>query len=255
MKRKDDKIHDHPHLETERGIKISKAEYHLLKQLLPWLGFAFAKKSLITDFVVPTKGDTTRRGRIENVQKSANGETGLHCLRTFKNHPIKGKTGKHVRGEDEKEISAEKVLLFIMRHIDKLGAPIPYYAKKRWHFEGDYKGYTVTIALDHAHGLGKYSGYYMEVETILPEKTKRKKVRRALKAIVRLLKRLVGEHRRSKISYRRMLLSTWVQARKASSKKKVKKGARKAKKNYRKLLKKVTAAEGSLDQAEAQSNS
>jgi adenylate cyclase class IV len=221
------------HLETEKGYRISKSEYHLLRHLLPKIGFAFQKKSIITDFVVPTRGATTRRLRVERIKKSADGKTGLNCIRTFKSHPIKGEEGRHVRKEQEKKVSPSQALAFIIGEIEELGAAIPYYTKKRWHFQGMYKGYQMTIALDHAVGLGRFSGRYMEIETILPVDASRKQVKRALKAIEKLSFHLVAEYRPSKISYRKMLMATWTHT--DHSKKKL----RKAKVNYVKLVSRI----------------
>lgn len=229
------------HLETEKGYRLSRAEYKLLRLVLPLLGFAFQKKSLITDFVVPTEGEVTRRMRIERIKKSADGHEGVHCIRCFKNHPIKGRDGKHVRKELEECVKPSAALKYIMKAIARLGAPIPFYSKTRRHFTGVYQGLEMTIALDHAVGLGKYSGYYMEIETILPVGSKRKAVRKALHIIGQLAESLLSEKRPTKISYRKMLMQTWSHG-KVTKKKLHKVGRKKlrwAKKSYGKRLKKV----------------
>lgn len=229
------------HLETEKGYRLTRAEYKLLRLVLPLLGFAFRKTSHITDFVVPTKGEVTRRMRIERIKKSADGHKGVHCIRCFKNHPIKGRDGKHVRREFEECVKPSAALAYIMKAIARRGAPIPYYSKKRRHFTGVHQGLEMTIALDHAVGLGKYSGYYMEIETILPVGSKRKAVRKALRVIGQLAVMLLFEKRATKISYRKMLMQTWSHG-KVTKKKLHKVGKKKlrwAKKSYSKLLKKV----------------
>lgn len=228
------------HFEVEKGYRLRKSEFSVLKQLLPTLGFAFQKKSHITDFVVPTRGKTTRRLRIENVKDSVDGKTGVTCIKCFKNHPIKGRNGRNVRFENERAVSAKGALSFILNVMAKLAAPIPYYTKTRLHFTGVYDGLTITITLDRARGLGRFSGRYIEIETQLPLGSKKKVVKSALRTIDKLAAELLQKRKR-KISYRRMLMKTWSQSR--VTKKKLDKvrprKLRKARVNYRKLLKLV----------------
>lgn len=222
------------HFEAEKGYRLSKAEYRVLKLLLPELGFAFEKKSQITDFVAPSQGETTRRLRVENVQRCADGNTGLHFIKCFKSHPITGKAGRNVRMESEQCVSPRTGRKFVLDVMQRLGAPIPYYTKKRWHYQGTWCGLELTITLDRAYGLGKYSGHYMEIETLLPADSTTGDVKRALRVIAKLADHLV-EKRRAKISYRKMLMRTWAgggdNLRKVSKRK-----LRKAKVRYRKLL-------------------
>jgi hypothetical protein len=146
------------HFEVEKGYRLRKSEYAVLKELLPTLGFAFQKKSQITDFVVPTRSKTTRRMRIENVKESVDGNNGVKCIKGFKNHPIKGRAGRNVRFENEHVVSPKRVLTFILNVMGKLAAPIPYYTKTRLHYTGVYEGIVFTITLDRARGLDRFSG-------------------------------------------------------------------------------------------------
>ncbi len=234
------------HLETEKGFRITKSEYNLLTRLLPLIGFSFINKSRLTDFLVPTTGETTKRMRIERILKSASGELGLHCIRCSKSHPIAGAAGKNVRREVEKHVTPMVALSFILRAIERHGAPIPYYTKKRSHFQGVYEGYPITIALDKAVGLGRFSGYYMEIETILPMGSE--DVSQALSVIDALAKSLLNEKRAAKISYRKMLMMAWVHD-KLSGKK-----LKGAQANYGKLIRKeskIGAKKASSNQAPA----
>lgn len=228
------------HFEVEKGYRLRRSEYTVLKELLPTIGFAFQKKSHITDFVVPTKGKTTRRMRIENVKTAADGTTGVKCIKGFKNHPIKGRAGRNVRFENEHVVSPKHVLTFILSVMSKLGAPIPYYTKTRLHYQGVYDGLEITITLDRARGLHRFSGRYIEIETLLPLGSKKKVVKSALKTIKKLAAELLKK-RRPKISYRKMLMKTWSHGR--VTKKKLHKVPRrklhKAQVNYKKLLRRV----------------
>ncbi len=232
------------HLETEKGLPISKAEHRLLRSELPAIGFAFLKKSLITDFVIPTRGETTRRMRIEKIQKAADGSKGIRCIRCFKMHPLKGRRGKHVRMEDEKCVKPRKALAFILTMIDELDARIPFYSKKRRLYRGVYEGVEMTISLDRAWGIGKFSGHYMEIETIQALDSTEEEVARVIELIDQLAQVLLGEKRKAKISYRKMLMKTWAdgEVRKNKLPKEKGKKLRKARGIYRKLLKKVAKA-------------
>ncbi len=195
------------HREVEIGVELTEREYRFLRKLLPRI-LTFSGASRIADFVFPTGKKITRRIRFELVQKPIGAGKGLKCVRTTKSHPIKGKKGKHIRRETERSVTSDYAVTFILAKIEKLGRPIPWYSKKRHSYKGFYKGIPITIALDQAVGLGKYSGFYMEIETIMPLGENQKRVRRALRVMNKLARSLVGEKRPAKISYRRMLMRT-----------------------------------------------
>lgn len=221
------------HLETEKGYPISSVEHGKLKKTLPALGFAFLKKSLITDFVAPSREQVTRRMRVENIEVASDGVTGVRLIRCFKNHPIKGRSGRNVRMEDERCVKPATALAFILEVIEELDAPLPYYSKVRWLYRGAYEGLEMTISLDHATGIGAFSGCYIEIETLLPLSSTKAEVRKVLRIIAKLAGELLGGRRKEKISYRKMLGKSW------SAKKRRGKGGKKTRKNYHKLFNKV----------------
>jgi adenylate cyclase class IV len=229
------------HIETEKGYRISQSEYKRLRLVLPWAGFSFVKQSLITDFVVPTNGETTRRMRIERIRRSADGSDGVRCVHCVKKHPVKGDAGKHVRAETESIVGADEALSFILAEIGALGAPLPYYSKKRWNFQGSYRGFEMTVSLDHAYGLGRFSGHYLEIEAILPLLSEQDVLTQALSAISELSENLLTDARPTKISYRKMLMQSWIRQHNSNKKAKGHQKLQKAKAKYRKILKKVVA--------------
>ncbi len=212
------------HFETEKGFRVSKKEFEALKLRLPDLGFAFSKRCHITDFVIPTKGSVTRRMRIETTGEGDDAAT--RCIRGFKNHPLKGKKGKHVRLEDEKIVKPSVAITFITSAMERLKAPIPYYRKKRLLYQGKHDGFDFVIALDRAKEIGKFSGYYVEIETLLPLGSTEDDVEKALVVIEALAETLFGEKRKPKISYRRMLKKAWKRKKQKKVKKKAKRKAR-----------------------------
>lgn len=224
------------HLETEKGYRISSVEHGKLKSGLPARGFAFLKKSRITDFVAPSQDQVTRRMRIENIMQASDGITGIRCIRCYKNHPIKGRSGRNVRMEDEKCVKPATALAFVLNVIDELDAPVPYYSKMRWLYRGVYEGLEMTISLDHATGIGAFSGCYIEIETLMPLSSSKAEVRNVLRIIEKLAVELLGGKRKEKISYRKMLAKTW------SSKNGRGKNNKRAKATYRKLVNKVAVS-------------
>jgi hypothetical protein len=216
------------HYEIEKGFYLNRHLTRALKRKAKKLGLTFSRKVKITDFVIPSTGRSTKRLRVERTVSSANGHLGIELLRCSKSHPIKGERGEHVRYEQEPEITLDAALKFIARAIDKHEAGIPRYWKTRTEYTCQYEGFDWTIALDHAFGLGHYSGRYMEIETILPADSPR--VVEALAAIDSLAIKLIGKQK-VKISYRKMLMATWDHT-KVSSKKQLEN----LRSKYRKLI-------------------
>ncbi len=193
-------------MEVEKGIAISKTESYLLRRLLPLIGFHLAIVERITDFVVPSSGDKTERMRVIR-SKLKDGSRKVHYFQCRKSHPITGGPGQHARDENEHQVKRTTAAAFVLTAIKQRKELIPFYNKKRLTFKGEYKGFAVSIALDHAQELGCFSGFYMEIEVILPHGSEH--VGDCLAAIDMLIRELLNEKRPLKISYRKMLMETW----------------------------------------------
>lgn len=207
------------HYEIERGFSLHRLQWRKLKRKAARIGLKFSRKLEITDFVIPSTGKSTRRLRVERTINSFGTVCGVKFVRCAKSHPVKGKVGRHIRHEREDEISLDAAISFVTRAVDKHEAAIPRYSKTRTEYTYAYAGYEMTVSFDHAVGLGRYSGHYLEIETILPDKSPH--IDDALAAIRSLSLLLLGKKRRGKISYRKMLMATWDHSKASSSSRKL----------------------------------
>lgn len=207
------------HYEIERGFCLNRSQWRDLKRRSAQLRLKFSRKLKITDLVIPSTGKSTNRLRIERTVQSVDQVCGVKFLRCTKSHPLRGEIGEHIRHELEKEVSVDTALKFISRAVDKHEAAIPRYNKTRTEYTCTYGGFEMTVSLDHAFGLGRYSGRYMEIETTLPNGSTR--VADALAVIGNLAALLLGKKCRNKISYRKMVMETWNHRKASSSKKRL----------------------------------
>jgi hypothetical protein len=205
------------HYEIERGFCLSRHQWRNLRRSVAQRGLKFSRKLEITDFVVPSTGRSTNRLRVERTVAAADGKCGVKLLRCTKSHPIRGAIGEHIRHEKEPEVKLSAALKFVTRAVDKHEAAVPRYSKTRTEFTYTYAGFDMTVSFDRAVGLGRYSGHYLEIETILPDNSTR--ISEALAAIGNLAVLLLGKKVKDKISYRKMLMATWNHKKASSSKK------------------------------------
>jgi hypothetical protein len=199
-----------PHLEVELKVEIkNKAEQNHVINWLDGQGYLFDKRTLIVDFVEPSRS-VTSRVRLEK-PIDGSGEPIVTCYMGKKCHPITGDVEEFVRQEQDPDISAATAVDLLVRAIEGNDhAPIPYYTKKRRYYIGNVGGYAASIALDKPMGLRKkYATRYLEVEIQLPTSSTRDEVAVVVDEIKQFIFRVLGEHRKTEISYRRMLKSTW----------------------------------------------
>jgi hypothetical protein len=223
------------HYEIERGFSLGRRQWRKLKRRAARVGLTFSRKLEITDLVIPSTGRSTRRLRIERTVGLDGTVSGVKLIRCAKSHPVAGKNGRHIRHEKEDEISLDAALAFVNRAVDRHEAAIPRYSKSRTEYTYAYAGFEMTISFDHAVGLGRYSGRYMEIETILPDKSPN--VAEALTAIRNLALLLLGKKYKGKISYRKMLMATWNHSKASTSRKEL----ARLRKEHRQLVRRAVA--------------
>lgn len=193
-------------LEVERKFRISSREYAGLQAKLERNGYGFDVASVITDVLLPCKRGVTHRVRREQFLDRELSE--VVRLDTYKEHP-KLPNGQHVRRENEAEISIADAETLITNAIHRECMPLPQYSKLRRNYVGKLDSYDLTVSLDIAQGLGRYSGHYIEFEILLPDGSTHADVEKAGAAIVRFARRLLSGNRNPVKSYRKMLLSSW----------------------------------------------
>jgi hypothetical protein len=193
------------HLEIEHGWPISVEEYDEFPAKLKKRGFKFARRLLITDFILPMV--FTNRLRIVRAWEDG-GREHQHYIRCLKSHPLKGTELEDIRKEQERNLRWRQAQGFVIRAIDFLRAPVPHYSKVRDEYEGEYAGGLTTVARDRAVGLGEKSGRFLEVEATRNVSFDRRAAVKLNDNIADLGHSLLGDKRKNKSSYRKMLMSS-----------------------------------------------
>jgi hypothetical protein len=206
-----DSASSHFEIEVKVGLE-NKEEAKLVEDWLYGQGYVFEKKTLIADFVEPSKS-VTSRVRLERTlnERGEGASFRVDCYTGKKCHPIAGELEDFVRQESDPAVTAEVAIDMLMRAIEaQNGEPIPYYTKKRRYFSGLVGSYPASISLDKPKGLRKkFTRRFMEVEIQLPLTSTERNVAAAVNAINAFILRVLGENRAPEISYRKMVMKTW----------------------------------------------
>lgn len=226
-------MHSRKNFEVERKFRVLPKEYPGLQAKLEREGFELVTTSVITDTLLSTDatGDTERVRReqllngdapdvcffetqkthtliISSSAAKQGKKAGKGGRKSKKKHPTRKARSNHVREETEEKISADSAEDRIARAIHERCAPLPAYSKTRRLYRGKVKGYEASVALDLAQGLGSYSGYYIEIEILLPLDAKPKTIVGVQRIIIQFARKLLGDKRKPQPSYRKMLLRT-----------------------------------------------
>lgn len=188
---------DRGHLEVERKFAISQGESLMLPDRLASCGFAYLDKVFMTDTFLPVRTEG-EMGRVR-VERNANGTRTMLTHKTWSNTTGGGRE----RQESETPIGkfTSVCLLTIGRRLK--GAELLSFGKHRELFSGHLNGRQAIVSIDQAEGLGKHTGFYLEVEVIVPLG---EDVTSAREYIFRLVQELLGEARDPvKLSYLQML--------------------------------------------------
>jgi adenylate cyclase class IV len=189
------------HFEVERKFALSEAEFRALPAKLRERGFRHAGQVYMVDTFIPpaVPGDMIRLR-----QETENDKT--HTVLTLK-------TWVMVAGSRERQETPDQELSDIVR--DSMleigarlkGSPLLSFSKDREHYESHTQdGRKVVVALDTTHGLGKYSGHYVEIELLVPQGGD---VEAARRDIQNLAQELLGDQRDFvRKSYQDMLMET-----------------------------------------------
>lgn len=182
------------HKEIERAWPLDADEYDDLPKRLEKLGFRFRRRLLITDFVLPLI--TTYRTRIVRVWEDD--DEYVKFIRC----------SKADRNEIECKLRWRQARGWVLRGVEYLRSPVPHYHKLRDEYEGVHDDESVTIARDHAVGLGEKSGFNMEVEAVRELPVSDEVVDEIDDRIIDLGHTIIGGERKFKPSYRKLVMST-----------------------------------------------
>ncbi len=201
------------HLELELAVAVkSRKEQRKIRKHLKLLGFVFLQRTLIVDFVEPSRS-VTSRVRFE-MPIDGTAEQAVTSYMGKKKHPVEGILEPFVRQELDPKISAETAVELLVRAIAANGGkPIPYYCKKRRYFGGVIDDHQASVALDKPKGLlRRFPKRCLEAEVQLPLSTIENDpelVLETVRSIATFIFNLIGEDRKIEISYRRKVKKTW----------------------------------------------
>ena len=193
------------HLEVERKYRLSPEEVSFLPEKIRSLGFVPASTVSMTDRFLPTAGE----GDMVRVRDES--ESGAkRTLLTFKQW-VGTQDGGRERQECEGQVGKLGRRLLLVLGCLVRGSRLLSFSKERQLFDGSLGGRTVVVSIDNVGGLGDYSGFYLEVELLVPLAGD---VSSAREAIFGLVVTLLGEEREMvKLSYQDMLKLSLSQAR------------------------------------------
>lgn len=149
------------HLEVERKFQLLEDEASRLPSRLKARGFASTGRLTMTDTFLPqTKDADMIRIRVES-----DGKTSRRLL-TMKDWVIV--QGEKERREEESEIGLPASL--ILRIVGRLLSlrPLPAFSKSRDLYSRSLGEVSAVVSIDEVKGLGRFSGWYLEIEVIVP---------------------------------------------------------------------------------------
>lgn len=150
------------HLEVERKFSLSDAEGSAIPSRVAELGFAPTGTATMTDAFLPAAVS----GEMMRVRQERIDQNPGTTILTFKQW-VATATGKE-RKESERVVrsSVGAVWMVIGRILS--GRRLLAFSKVRQLFEGKLGDFDAVVSVDRVEGLGKYSGFYMEIEMLAP---------------------------------------------------------------------------------------
>jgi adenylate cyclase class IV len=153
---------DKGHLEVERKFALAAAEVTALRARLEQLGFTYAGTAAMTDSFLPAAVD----GEMMRVRSERLGDQSPRTMLTYKQW-VKTASGKE-RRETEREVRTSTAALWKLLGRVISGEPLLSFSKQRQLFDGKLGGADAVVSIDEVTGLGSFSGWYMEVEVLVP---------------------------------------------------------------------------------------
>ena len=188
---------DKAHLEVERKFHLIDDEYRKLPDRLHLHGFNPAREVFMTDTFLPSASE----GEMVRLRVEEHAGHTLTLL-TLKSWVVTAGGGRE-RKEAERPIGG--LMRFCLLRVGRWLSDVDLlsFSKHRKHFEGSLDGLESVVSLDRVVGLGVYSGFYLEVEIVVPVGADVTAARRQILAFAAVL---LGEEREpEKRSYLNML--------------------------------------------------
>ena len=191
---------DKGHLEVERKFALSAQEAVMVPERLLTLGFTYAGTALMTDTFLPGSAE----GEMMRVRREQIDEQPPKAILTFKKW-VATASGKE-RQETERQVPSTIASIWVL--IGRLlnGTALLTFGKQRQLYDGKLGGSDAVVSIDDVAGLGSFSGFYLEVEVLVPLNGDSEKFK---ELIFDLVKQIFGESRQDvKKSYRDMLIAS-----------------------------------------------
>lgn len=189
------------HLEVERKFRIAEAEVAAIRTRLSALLFEHFGDATLADTFLPSpvKGEMMRVRR-----ETLNGHKDV--LLTYKTWVATPDGGKERQEAEHPTRPLIASLLIILGRLVQ-GGPLLGFSKERSLYRGAYGPGEVVVGIDQVVGLGRYSGYYVEIEIMVPH-ADRESAGAAKSAIYEVAEKIFGEAREDvKQSYLDMLIA------------------------------------------------
>lgn len=185
------------HLEVERKFRITDEEAASLPAQIAKLGFAPGDAVTMTDTFLPVE----REGDMARIRDEKQGSC-LRSMLTLKSWVVTPDGGKE-RSERECGLrpGIRSLLLYSGRLVN--GGRLMSFSKHRQHFNGLCDGRQAVVAIDSVGGLGRHSGFYLEVEVLVPAGEDVQAARLRISEIASNV--LGGEREQVRLSYQDML--------------------------------------------------
>jgi predicted adenylyl cyclase CyaB len=185
--------------EVERKYPLRADEELALPERLKQMGFRHIAQVHMHDFFLPTEID----GEMRRVRDETMEDKTKHL---FTHKVWVQVAGKRERKEQEEQISPMVRELLLDFGTRLHGSKLPEFSKTReMYTREDEDMREITVAIDHVEGLGRFDGYYVEVEILV---RREQDVESAREAVEKLAAELLREPREFAISYMEMLKQT-----------------------------------------------
>lgn len=173
------------HLEVERKFHLFDDEQLRVPDALEARGFVATGRLTMTDTFLPAPKD----GDMIRIRVESDGAITRRIL-TMKDWVVVA--GEKERREKEREVSLPVSLLLRIAGRLLSGTRLLAFSKTRELYEKTFDSMSVVVSVDQVSGLGSHSGWYLELEVIVPLSGN---VTEARDAIAKLVVELLGEER------------------------------------------------------------
>lgn len=149
------------HLEVERKFQLLDGESNGLPSRLKARGFASIGRLTMTDTFLPR----AKEGDMNRIRVESDGKTTRRLL-TMKDWVVV--SGEKERREEESEIGlAASLFLRVAGRLLNRSA-LPSFSKTRDLYSRTLGEVSAVVSIDQVTGLGRFSGWYLEIEVIVP---------------------------------------------------------------------------------------